>query len=37
MIPVKKNIDNWDWKFDAKLVIPVMNVDGSEKKLVVGE
>ena len=37
MIPVKKNIDNWDWKFDAKLVIPVMNVNGSEKKLVVGE
>ena len=37
MIPVKKNIDNWDWKFDAKLVIPVMNVNGTEKKLVVGE
>ena len=37
MIPVKKNIDNWDWKFDAKLVIPVMNVNGTEKKLVVGK
>ena len=37
MIPVKKNIDNWDWKFDAKLVIPVVNVNGAEKKLVVGE
>ncbi|MBF0750973.1 MULTISPECIES: electron transport complex subunit RsxB [Pasteurellaceae] len=37
MIPVKKDINNWDWKFDAKLVIPVVNVNGSEKKWVVGE
>lgn len=37
MIPVKKDIDNWDWKFDTKLVIPVMNINGAEKKLVVGE
>lgn len=37
MIPVKKDIDNWNWKFDAKLVIPVVNVNDSEKKLVVGE
>ncbi|MDC2824657.1 electron transport complex subunit RsxB [Rodentibacter pneumotropicus] len=37
MIPVKKNIESWDWKFDAKLVIPVVNVNGSEKKLVVGK
>ncbi|QIA76351.1 electron transport complex subunit RsxB [Rodentibacter caecimuris] len=33
MIPVKKGIDSWDWKFDAKLVIPVVNVNGSEKKM----
>ncbi|OOF41157.1 electron transport complex subunit RsxB [Rodentibacter rarus] len=37
MIPVKKDLNSWDWKFDAKLVIPVMNVNGSEKKWVVGE
>lgn len=37
MVPVKKDIDSWDWKFDAKLVIPVVNVNGHEKKLVVGE
>ena len=37
MISVKKDIDSWDWKFDAKLVIPIMNVNGTEKKLVVGE
>ncbi|OOF46041.1 electron transport complex subunit RsxB [Rodentibacter trehalosifermentans] len=37
MIPVKKDLNSWDWKFDAKLVIPVINVNGSEKKWVVGE
>ena len=37
MIPVKKEIDSWDWKFDAKLVIPVVNVTETEKKLVVGK
>lgn len=37
MVPVKKDIDSWDWKFDAKLVIPVMNVTDNQKKLVVGE
>ncbi|VEH67207.1 electron transport complex protein RnfB [Rodentibacter pneumotropicus] len=37
MIPVKKNIESWDWKFDAKLVIPVVNVNGSEKKIGCGE
>ena len=37
MIKVKKDIDNWDWKFDPKLVIPVVNTTEIEKKLVVGE
>ena len=37
MIKVKKNIDNWNWKFDPKLVIPVVNTTEIEKKLVVGE
>lgn len=37
MIPVKKEIDSWDWKFDAKLVIPVVNITETEKKLVVGK
>ena len=37
MIPVKKEIDSWDWKFDAKLVIPVVNVTETQKKLVVGK
>ena len=37
MIKVKKDIDNWDWKFDPKLVIPVVNTTEIEKKLVVGD
>ena len=37
MIKVKKDIDNWNWKFDSKLVIPVVNTTEIEKKLVVGE
>ena len=37
MIKVKKDIDNWNWKFDPKLVIPVVNTTEIEKKLVVGE
>ena len=37
MIKVKKDIDNWDWKFDPKLVIPIVNTTEIEKKLVVGE
>ena len=36
-IKVKKDIDNWNWKFDPKLVIPVVNTTEIEKKLVVGE
>ena len=37
MIKVKKDIDNWNWEFDPKLVIPVVNTTEIEKKLVVGE
>ena len=37
MIKVKKDIDNWNWNFDPKLVIPVVNTTEVEKKLVVGE
>ncbi|EGV04878.1 electron transport complex, RnfABCDGE type, B subunit [Haemophilus pittmaniae HK 85] len=37
MIDVKPQVDNWNWKFDAKLVIPVVNTTDNEKKLVVGE
>ena len=37
MIKVKKDIDNWNWKFDPKLVIPIVNTTEIEKKLVVGE
>ncbi|QIM68319.1 electron transport complex subunit RsxB [Basfia succiniciproducens] len=37
MIKVEKNIDNWDWKVNPDLVIPVMNTTDGEKKLVVGK
>lgn len=42
MIKVTRNIDNWDWKFNApqvdpKLVIPVVNTTETQKKIVVGK
>ena len=37
MIQVKQDIDSWDWKFDPKLVIPVVDVTTNQKKLITGE
>ncbi|MDY4281694.1 MAG: electron transport complex subunit RsxB [[Pasteurella] mairii] len=37
MINVEKNIDTWDWQFDPNLVIPVVDVTSTEKKLVIGK
>lgn len=42
MIKVGKNIDNWDWQFNASyvdpnLVIPVVNTTETRKKIVVGK
>ncbi|WP_040976266.1 electron transport complex subunit RsxB [Necropsobacter massiliensis] len=37
MIKVKPNIDHWNWKFDPKLVIPVLDTTSVQKKLVVGD
>ncbi|ARU64718.1 electron transport complex subunit RsxB [Histophilus somni] len=37
MINVKQHIDNWDWKFDPKLVIPIVDTTSAQKKIVVGE
>lgn len=37
MIKVEKNIDNWDWKIDPNLVIPVMDISGTKAKLIVGK
>lgn len=32
MIKVKKSIDKWDWKFDPKLVIPIVNTTDEQQK-----
>ena len=37
MIKVKQNIDNWDWKFDPKLVIPIVDTTSTQKKIILGE
>lgn len=37
MINVKQNIDSWDWKFDPKLVIPIVDTGSTRNKIVVGE
>ncbi|WP_249961224.1 electron transport complex subunit RsxB [Histophilus somni] len=37
MINVKQHIDNWDWTFDPKLVIPIVDTTSAQKKIVVGE
>ncbi|MDU8923866.1 electron transport complex subunit RsxB [Pasteurellaceae bacterium LIM206] len=37
MVKVEKNIDNWNWKFDADQIIPVMNTTDGRKKIVVGK
>ncbi|PJG83387.1 electron transport complex subunit RsxB [Caviibacterium pharyngocola] len=37
MIKTQKTIDNWDWKFDPKLVIPVVDTTSAQKKIIVGE
>lgn len=36
MIKVKQTTQNWNWKFDANLVIPIVNTTEVEKKIVVG-
>ncbi|MCT8545684.1 electron transport complex subunit RsxB [Glaesserella parasuis] len=36
MIKVKQTTQNWNWKFDASLVIPIVNTTEVEKKIVVG-
>ncbi|MGX2969903.1 electron transport complex subunit RsxB [Ursidibacter sp. B-7004-1] len=36
MISEKKTIKNWNWKFDADLVIPILNTTDIEKRMVVG-
>ncbi|WP_032091984.1 MULTISPECIES: electron transport complex subunit RsxB [Pasteurellaceae] len=37
MIKVKPDIEHWSWKFDPKLVIPVLDTTSVQKKLIVGE
>ncbi|AUI65241.1 MULTISPECIES: electron transport complex subunit RsxB [Glaesserella] len=36
MIKIKQTTQNWNWKFDANLVIPIVNTTDAEKKIVVG-
>ena len=36
MIKVKQTTQNWNWKFEANLVIPIVNTTEVEKKIVVG-
>ncbi|HHE3599300.1 TPA: electron transport complex subunit RsxB [Pasteurella multocida] len=37
MIKVESTIHNWNWKFDPKLVIPIVDTTTTQKKLIKGE
>ncbi len=37
MIKVESTIHNWNWKFDPKLVIPIVDTTTTQKKLFKGE
>lgn len=37
MLEPKKKIEQWDWKFDPNLVIPVVDVSSGQKKKIVGQ
>lgn len=37
MIKVESTIHNWNWKFNPKLVIPIVDTTTTQKKLIKGE
>lgn len=36
MVEIKPTIDNWNWKFDPNLIIPIVDTTTSQKKMIKG-
>ncbi|NBI13782.1 electron transport complex subunit RsxB [[Haemophilus] felis] len=37
MLAIKPNIDNWNWKFDPNLIIPIVDTTTTPKKIIKGK
>lgn len=37
MLAIKPNIDNWNWKFDPNLIIPIVDTTTTQKKIIKGK